>query len=158
MKLETLKRTRQKPEPGDVFVYRVRGMDFGFGRVIRTDARMEPWRDLLVIYIYNVFAPDVEPIPVLKRDKLLVPPLLLFRQSLWTKGYFQTVQRKPLETQDVLKVHCFRDEVNRCYVDEYERRLKRRTSPCALHAVGNEYAVEADVCHALGLERDEFKP
>jgi len=155
MKLDVLKRSRQRPESGDIFAYRVRGLDFGFGRVIRTDARMGSTDDLLVIYIYDAFSPEIEKIPELSKEKLLVPPLLLFRMWLWTKGYFQTVRREVLKPQDVLKVHCFRDQVRSCYVDEYERKLKRRTSPFGLYAVGNEYAVEADVCFALGMEPDD---
>lgn len=154
MKLEVLKRSRKPPQPGDIFVYRVKGFDYGFGRVIRTNARMKPCRGLLVLYFYDAFAKDKDAVPKLDKRKLLFPPTLLFPQCLWTKGLLETVRREKLQPKDVLRVHCFWSEVHSQYVDEYGRKLRRKSRPCGWSAIGNEYAVEVDVCKALGTKHD----
>ncbi len=156
MNMEVLKRTRKRPDPGDIFVYRIKGMDYGFGRVIRTDARMRPCTNLILIYIYDAFSPRSEEIPKLRKGRLLLPPKLLLDHGPWGRGHFMTIRKVPLRKADVLKTHCFRDDtyIRERYVDEYEQELSRRSNPCSLHAASSYVTMDAAISYALGIEPD----
>ncbi len=154
MNMEALERTRKRPDPGDIFVYRIKGMDYGFGRVIRTDARMDSCRDLILIYIYDAFAPNPEEIPRLRKGRLLLPPELLLDHGPWGRGHFMTVRKTPLRKIDVLKTHCFYSGVHDCYMDEYERRLPRKSYPCGIRAGISYVGLDAAISYALGIEPD----
>ena len=56
MNIEFLKRSRTIAV-GDLFVYRIKGHPFGYGRVIRVDARIGGFEDVIMIYIYDAFSP-----------------------------------------------------------------------------------------------------
>ena len=156
MNMQVLKRARKPPQVGDIFAYRMPGFDYGFGRVIRTDAHTEAWHNLLLIYLYRAFSPDKACIPVLDKRKLLMPPELLINRVLWTGGYFETVAHRPLDPEDVLAVHCFEDPstIRKRYCDEYNRTLRKRTKPCGFFGVGSEYTTDVAISMALGLEPD----
>lgn len=157
MNMQVLKRSRKPPQVGDIFVYRMPGFDYGFGRVIRTDVRMGPWERLLLLYFYRVFSPDKRCIPALDKRRLLMPPALLLNRALWTGGYFETVARRSLEKGDLFSVHCFEDgtSLDKRYCDEYERTLRKRTEPfCGFFAVGSEYTTDVAISEALGIEPD----
>ena len=154
MGMLVLKKKRKRPGRGDIFVYKYEGVDYGFGRVIRTDVSMDPLSDLLLIYIYDAFSSDKEKIPELRKDRLLVPPALLIDNGPWGKGIFLTVKAQPLHQRDVLRCHCFRDEVFDCYVDEDGCRLARRRKPCGIYAAQSYVTIQAKISNALGLGSD----
>lgn len=154
MNLQVLKRSRKDPVPGDIFAYKLLDFDYGFGRVIRTDASMSPWEGLLLIYIYDAFSESLDDIPELDRRELILPPKLLLDKGPWTRGLFQTIEHRPLRKKDVLRTHCFRDDVFEQYVNEYGQPLKRKSNPCGIHAVGSHYTIDAQISIALGADPD----
>lgn len=157
MRLEVIKRSRRKPREGDIFGWKLRGWDYGFGRVIRTEIWRERFNEpgIHLVYLYKSFAPDLYRIPVLRRDLLLTPPRIV-STNLWEQGYFYTVCNQPLSSEDVLDQHCFRNQASlrHPYCDETGKPVRKPTGPCPLFALGGEYAIEADTCRALGIEPD----
>ena len=151
MNMQVLKRSRREPEEGDLFVYKIRGLPYGFGRVIRKGTKIGGFTDVILLYFYDAFSEKKDKVPKLDRRKLLVPPLGTNRRP-WTMGYFQTVRSEPLKDSDTLPVHCFRCEVREAYLDEYGRRLPRKRSPCGLYALGSFRTIDAKISMALGIE------
>jgi hypothetical protein len=153
MNMQILKPSRKRLQPGDVFAYRIKGHDFGYGRVIRTDCLFAGGRDTILIYIYNAFSPVKERIPELSKARLLLTPQLTNRLA-WSRGYFETIESRPLGPEDVLKVHCFYTDiyVRRRYLDEDERRLRRRSEPCGSYGLSSFMGLDIKISMALGIE------
>lgn len=84
--LLVLKPSRKRLVPGDIFALKPEGHPVYFGRVISTDARVGPFPGIL-IYIHNASSNVADDVPELRRESLLVPPLITNRLP-WTKGYF----------------------------------------------------------------------
>lgn len=159
--LEVLKRSRQQPSAGDIFVLKPKDRDFYFGRVINPQVEILPmfpskshkpnpdWMGALV-YIYDVHAPDKLPIPEMKHDRLLLPPLIL-DWVCWSNGYVQTVASVPLTSQDVLPRHCFYDVVEEQYLNEFGRRVAKRTEPCGIHGLTPFRGLDDEVSRAIGI-------
>lgn len=88
MNMQILKPSRRPLKAGDIFVYRIKGHDFGFGRVISTDTNIGGGGGTIVIYIYDAFSKHKKEIPKLDKRKLLLPPLGINRLP-WSRGYFR---------------------------------------------------------------------
>jgi len=157
--LQVLKRSTQKPVAGDVFVLAPRDRGFYFGRVINADVEVLPeiqlpnrkpnpdWTGALV-YVYNAHAPEKLPVPELRRDRLLLPPLVL-DWVCWTKGYVQTVAHMPLKEQDVLARHCF-DDLDGGFIDEFRQKV-RRTEPCGVYGLTPFRGFDDEISRAIGM-------
>ena len=123
---------------------------YRFGRVVRTDAKLLPIRDCILIYIYSVGTSSKLPVPLLSKDALLVPPILTSRAP-WLMGYFETLENEPLTADDVLAVHCFYSPIHKCYFDENDERLGTRHEPCGDHGLDSCGTIDDAVSGALGL-------
>lgn len=151
MNLQMLRRSRKRPKPGDVFVYKLRDHSFGFGRVVRTDILAGGFPGAMLLYIYDAFSDTKESIPKLDKKQLLLPPFGINRTP-WTMGYFETVEHRPLTQQDVLNKHCFWDDVNECYLNEFGEKLLRRYEPCSLDGLHSFRTIDVKISRALGEE------
>ena len=146
-----LKRSRRLPEAGDIFVYRIKGHPFGYGRVIRTGTRIGDFTDVVLLYIYRSFSMDKLKVPGISKRRLLIPPLGTNRRP-WTMGYFETIACRPLDTQDVLPVHCFRDDAYDRYVNENGIPLKKKSDPCGVYGLDSFRTIDARISYALGIK------
>jgi hypothetical protein len=149
MNMVVLTPTRKKPRPGDVFVFHVASIGFGFGRVIRTDARIGPMVGCILIYIYKPFSPLKFPLPEMRKEDLLVAPMMTNNQP-WLRGYFETVATVPLGSDDVLVPHCFRD-IRGLYFDESGNRLSAPVPLCGEHGLHSFRTIDDVVSTALGI-------
>jgi Immunity protein 26 len=121
---------------------------FLFGRVIRTDA-LGPMHALL-IYVYRDRALEKDPPDSLSPSRLLIPPTFTNRRG-WTHGVFETVERRPLEPDDVLPQHCFFADGR--YYDEDCRPLETRSEPCGVGGLGSYEMLDDQISNALGIPR-----
>jgi len=151
MNMQVLKPSRKYPQPGDIFTYRLKGRDFGYGRVVRTDCLFGGERDVILIYIYNVMSAAKLEIPELSRDGLLIPPKLINRLPWW-HGYFETLCNRPLGPSDVLRIHCFSEGKRGPYVEEDRQRLGRRSEPCGWYGLSSFRTIDSAISRALGVE------
>jgi hypothetical protein len=151
MNLRVLKKSRRKPLPGDIFVVGVPGGKYAFGRVIRVDATIGPLVNCILIYIYKGLYSRKTPPPELTPRALLVPPLLTNRQG-WLRGYFETVEHRPLAADQVLPTHCFASYVSRdTYYDEYGNRLSEPIEPLGEHELQSYRTIDDQISAALGI-------
>lgn len=164
MNLTVLRKARSPLRPGDVFAYRIRGHEFGFGRVIRTDCVIVAREysgesflgygpavsDLILVYIYNSFSKvKCGPLALNPRD-LLIPPQLINRLP-WSHGYFETIEHRSLMQADVIP-HSFYNSVEEKYVDEVGRPTKKKSARRNVLGFGSFRTIDAQISRALGIE------
>jgi hypothetical protein len=114
--LRVLQPSRKKLRAGDVFAMQMPDDLYLFGRVIGTDAVIGPMTGIILIYIFRTRS-EVKAPPRredLRPDNLLVPPILINRLP-WSRGYFETIDHRPLEQEDLLKQNCFLSSVRGQY-------------------------------------------
>lgn len=144
--LEMLKRSRKKPQVGDVFAMLPPDGKYLFGRVIRTDA-MGPMKALL-IYIYAYRSEEKKPPQELTPRSLLIPPACTNALG-WTHGRFETIENRPLETGDVLERHCFYADDR--YYDEDWQVIPERTEPCGFGGLVSYRFLDDEISDALEI-------
>lgn len=149
-----LKPSRPSLAAGDVFAMQTPDQDFLFGRVVIADAPRDkaPMPAANLLYIYRWRAKTMVPdLAQLTPDRLLIPPVWTNRQA-WLKGYFQTVEHRPLDAGDRLRRHCFETLRRRPrHVDEQGRPLMFRRDPCGVWALAGYARIDHDISAALGI-------
>lgn len=149
--LKILQPSRRRLRPGDLFVLQPDDR-FCYGRVIRTDAFAGPsMSDANLIYLYRPRA-ETSTAPersALSPHDLLVPPAMINRLP-WSRGYFQTIAHWPLEEDEVLEQHCFRDGRGR-HLDEFRTVLPGPVEPVGTYGLHSFRSIDDLVSRALGL-------
>lgn len=151
--LKVLKRSRTRPQAGDVFAMQLPDNRYLFGRVIGADIPREraPMPGANLIYVYDVVTDCKEPASPLLPDNLLLPPVFTNRLP-WTKGYFETVEHRTLHPQDLLPRHCFQGLAGELF-DESGRRLDRRSEPCGVWGVASYRRLDDLISDAVNIPR-----
>lgn len=156
--LRILKKSRKKPERGDIFVMQLPDNTYLFGRVIlagmpRNSAPM-PGANLIYIYSHRSPTQKIDERELLPA-RLLVPPA--WTNDLgWIRGYFQTIENQPLGDFDVLRQHCFRRVglwPEPKFVDECGKELNHSSEPCGEWALVSYRWIDDRVSDALGIPR-----
>ncbi len=150
MNMERMKKSRRMPEVGDIFVYRIKDHPYGFGRVIRDDARIGGFGEVFLLYLYDAFSETKTRLPLLDKKRLLLPPVGATRTP-WSTGYVETIKREPLKACEILPSHCFWSFANECYCDEYGKTLRRKHSPCGSFLLGSHFTLDVSISMALGV-------
>lgn len=152
--LIVLRPSRKAPREGDVFTLSPHPGVFLFGRVVSTDAIAgSALTGLNLIYIYDTQRSTLDPPrdDQLSPSRLLVPPLMTNRLP-WSRGYFETLDRRELKPEDRLDAHCFRDSRGRWF-DESGRELSRPIEPVGQRGVHSFRTIDDVVSDALGIPR-----
>lgn len=108
---------------------------------------------LNLVYIYDVrrATADVPTDDELSPLSLLAPPAMTNRLP-WSRGYFETLERRELEPSDELDIHCFRDSRGRWF-DENGRELPGPIEPVGQRGVHSFRTIDDLVSDALGIAR-----
>ena len=154
MNLRVLKKSRRKPEVGDIFALQARAGEYLFGRVVSVDARIGGFDNVVLVYVYNARSTTKASVPMLDKRNLLVPPIGTNRQP-WLRGYFETIATQPLRAKDVLAKHCFGPSFAGKYYDEQGRELQARTEPCGEYGVESYRTIDDAISDAVGIPRAE---
>jgi hypothetical protein len=152
--MQRQRRSTAPPQAGDIFAIKPLDLPFLFGRVIRTDSMIGGFSNVILIYIYKMRSHDKYAIPQLNRSDLLVAPIGT-NQRPWSEGFFETVQRKPLDQSDVLSQHCFFDAMRTkppFYLDEMGAPLLHEFEPCGTFGLTGYYYIDVLISEALGIE------
>jgi len=149
--LEILNKSRKRLRPGDIFVIKPKKHDYYFGRVVSVTAEcgFGPPKAIL-IYIYNVTSNDKSKIPELRKENLLIPPIMLNRLG-WSRGYFENVAYKELSTTDIFAVHCFRRPSRKTFMDEKGNELDGPCEPVGWYGLSSHRVVDDRVSEVLGI-------
>lgn len=152
--LQTLRPSRKKVRPGDIFAMLLPDGLYLFGRVIRDDAKWARGEDVnpaLLIYVYRFRSQkkDTPPALELKSDRLLISPVMINRLP-WSRGYFETIDNLQLGDEDILPVHCFLS-ANGKYYDEYSNLLPGPVEPVGDYGLASYRVVDDEVSDRLGI-------
>ncbi len=145
--------SRKMPKAGDVFRMHLINGKYLFGRVISTEACHGDVPKLLLLYVYNYLSDDGHAPELLRKEDMLLPPKITNRQG-WLKGYFETVQQRSLEAEEIFERHCFESKMfngSSRYFDEYDNPLSQRLEPCGSRSVAGYSSMDNDIARALGI-------
>jgi hypothetical protein len=156
MNLSVLKKSRQRPEPGDIFVMAPSDGKYLYGRVISTDANPLGVGHAVLIYIYSARSTEKSYVPDLFRERLLVPPIMT-NTLPWTKGYFELVEHRPLTPMDRLPKHSFvREWTNpKQYFDEQGNALPGPIEPVGQWGLHSYQTIDEQIAAALGVPSED---
>lgn len=150
--LVILEPSRKAVREGDVFTYLMPDERYRFGRVISTRARIGPMEGCHLLYFYDATTPTGEPpLEHLRPGRLLVPPLMTNRLP-WTRGYFRTVWRGPLDPDLMLPRHCFWSANRKKYYDEFSNELPGPVEPVGQWGLDSFLTIDDGLSRALGIE------
>lgn len=151
MGFKVLKKSRQRLEPGDIFVFQMSELSdqYFWGRVIATDTTLGNMSGVIEIYLYRTTSGTKLVVPELRVQDLLLPPIGTNTLG-WSRGYFEVVASRPLDPADKLSQPCFRDSRG-WYFDEYGKRLSGPTEPVGVYGLAGIAGIEEQVQVALGL-------
>jgi len=154
-----LKATRKQIQAGDIFVCSIDEGKYIWGRVIR-DKDVAAFstamtKGVYLVYLYNIVTENIDKVPELKKDNLLIPPVAVTKHE-WTSGYFQLVGSKELHSEDILDQHCFHvfakmggKVIADYYKDEFGNKLNKRYEPCGRGGLINLNGLYEDVSVAF---------
>lgn len=143
--------SRKRVVAGDIFTMRLVSGGCVFGRVISTGAVHGGVPGLILIYVYSGIAETAQAPCQFDKNRLLFPPLVTNRQG-WLKGYFQTVEHRPLVSEDRFPVHCFQRRSfhgAKSYFDEFDQPLPARLEPCGEYVVAGYSSIDRRIAKAL---------
>ncbi len=126
---------------------------FLFGRVIRTDAvwtLAEGAGRANLLYIYADVQSEPPPPRDLSPDRLLLPPVLTNRLG-WSRGYFETVEHRPLTKKDLLSRHCFRRPSTGVVYDDDGNEVADACMPIGDFALHSYSSMDDAISRALSL-------
>lgn len=151
--LLVLSPSRKRRKPGEIFVLSVKEGQYYWGRVIALNTHIG-WHGTFLAYIYNTKTRWKNPIPLLDKTNLLIPPFGT-DNLVWSRGYFETVEYRLLTDDDVLQQHCFVSHGIRGYpdnfFDENGNPMDHRIEPCGTYGLATHYGIDKEVSNALGI-------
>lgn len=155
LNLRVLKPSRKPLRPGDIFVMQILDGRYLFGRVIFGDLPrgQAPMPKANLVYIYRELGdrPAAEAVHLNPND-LLIPPVYTNRLG-WSRGYFQTVENRPIDpSRDLLTQHCFRDFTGK-YRDETGRIITGAVEPCGDWGLSSYRWIDDHISDDLGIPR-----
>lgn len=101
------------PKEGDVFYFQLSDGRFGYGMVALGKIDVGPFKNAIVIYIYDNFILSLDESIVLNKESLLLPPIIT-DASCWRNGYFVT-----FKSMDIYPEHYFKNPIRNKVYDHH---------------------------------------
>lgn len=153
--LRILTPSRKKQRPGDVFAMQMPDELYLFGRVISNEAIPGiGMSGAILIYVFRSRS-EVKVPPdraELRPANLLVSPMMTNRLP-WSRGYFETIERWPLEASETLGIHCFLHPYTGEYFDEKGNELPGPVEPVGDYGLHSYRTIDDEISDALGFPR-----
>ncbi|TCN60759.1 hypothetical protein D0809_02535 [Flavobacterium circumlabens] len=109
------KKHKEWPKEGDVFYFSLSDGRFGYGMVSLGKIDVGPFKNAILIYIYNNFTPLLDENTSLNKHNLLLPPIIT-DTSCWKKGYFAKIRNLEKNEMDTYPHHYFKNPIrNKIY-------------------------------------------
>lgn len=153
--LIAMKKSRKKPQKGDIFVVQPFQNIFYYGKVIETDIRSKDSfvNGMFLILVYDKMSKSKDsPIPSdLDRCDLLIAPTIVNRLG-WSRGYFETICNLPLTDQERKMSFGFWSFQRQCFVNVEGTKLESRPRYYTDYGLGN-YLVVGEKIQAVLRKR-----
>ena len=151
--LISMKKSRKKPQEGDVFVLQPMEGVFYFGKVIQTNLKsLDSFiNGMTLIYVYRFFSNAKEMPYALENEELLIPPIVVNHQP-WAKGYFEMIGNVGVSEKERNVDFAFWDVLRRKYVDITTAQpivLKKEPKYQSIFGLGSYGVVGKEVHKAL---------
>lgn len=140
-----LQASRKLPQVGDVFTFLLCDRMYTFGQVLDAGITLSEFRDLALVVVFELRSKKKEIPPDLTKSKRVVSPMLM-QKVAWSRGYFETIGREPVEGG----AYCFQA----AWGDYFDRMGKKLAKPIGTVLdmdVGNYRVIEDEVCNWLGI-------
>lgn len=111
-------RQKKWPKQGDFFYFQLNDGRLGYGMVSLGKIDVGPFKNAIVIYIYNYFTSSLQEDAVLAKDNLLLPPIIT-DNSCWKNGYFVTFKTIDACEVDAFPEHYFKNPVRNKIYDQH---------------------------------------
>ena len=112
------KKQKKWPETGDVFYFQLSDGRFGYGMVVLGKIDVGPFKNAIVIYIYDNFTLSLGGNVVLNKERLLLPPIIT-DASCWRYGYFVTLKNIDPNGMDIYPEHYFKNPIRNKVYDHH---------------------------------------
>lgn len=114
------------PKEGDVFYFQLSDDRFGYGMVALGNIDVGPFKNAIVIYIYDNFMPSLDESIVLNKENLLLPPIIT-DASCWKNGYFVTFKNLDPNSRDIYPEHYFKNPIMDIVFDSHGTEVNMLT-------------------------------
>lgn len=130
--LPTAGAKRRNPRAGDAFVYHPGNANFFWGRLLKTPFSIFGTKGHLIL-LYDVGTTDSDQVPwdAMASAELLVPPIVI-NGTPWSKGYFRSVEGRPLGPEDARHPIFFVNQSRECVDSDGDPIAASPLSPDAM--------------------------
>ncbi|CNF23156.1 Uncharacterised protein [Yersinia nurmii] len=98
------------PGKGDVFYFKISGKKYYFGQVFSDKMSIGPFKNTLIVCVFNTSSDNVLTDPFLSGNSLLIPPVIT-DNSCWKNGVFHTISTQVVD-ESLLKRFLFVNPLN----------------------------------------------
>ncbi len=127
------------------------GLIIFFGRTIATEAKIGEF-EAIIIYLYNIQSKEKKIIPKLDKNKLLLPPIATNYQA-WINGYFEVIENRELNQDEVYTPICLFNKYKNIYLNEKGEILDKKYEPVGLFALSGIEGIDLKISHKLGITK-----
>jgi hypothetical protein len=146
-----IKRSRKKPNVGDVFVIQPRDSVYFYGKVIKTDIDFQGFSvNASTILVYKEATNELKLPDSLNANELLIPPSIVNSRG-WTMGYFYTLGNIELTEEEINLDYGFKDSRRETgwYRTEEGELLDQKPLIIGTYGLGSYGAIAYEVTKAL---------
>jgi len=129
---------KKKLKAGDVFYYKTTEDIYFYGMVALEKIDVGPFKNCILIYLYNQCTSILDKNVSLKKEELLLPPIIT-DNSCWKNGYFQTFKLLNA-VEDVFCDHFFKNPLNNKIYNSKGIVTKEASNTCPI----GEWALNFD--------------
>ncbi|EBG5617098.1 hypothetical protein FI206_22980 [Salmonella enterica subsp. enterica] len=104
------KTQRTWPKKGDVFYFKTNDFKYYFGKVFSNKMSIGPFKNALILCVFDVQYDEIPEKIVLDSSSLLLPPIIA-DNSCWKKGFFHTIHTEEIN-ETMLSKFLFANPIN----------------------------------------------
>ncbi|ENX5421846.1 TPA: hypothetical protein SLE51_003661 [Proteus mirabilis] len=106
------------PKEGDVFYFQLSDGRLGYGMVALGKIDVGPFKNAIVIYIYDNFILSLDEDIILNKENLLLPTIIT-DASCWKNGFFVTFKNIDSNSMDIYPEHYFKNPIRNKVYDHH---------------------------------------
>lgn len=148
--LITMKKSRTRPNTGDVFVIQPHPGVFYYGKVILSNVVSKDSfvNGMYLIYLYDYMTNEIDIPHSFDECELLISPMVVNKQP-WIKGYVETVGNKTITSREENMDYGFFDVIKQVYVDINGDIIEKEPSNHSMFGLGSYASLAKEVYKAI---------
>lgn len=147
--------SKKKVNEGDIFTWTFDNKNYYFGRVIKMGINAGGFPNSILLYFYKTSVTNYNNIPELKKENLLISPVLTNKKG-WFRGFFLTIKNEKFKEGDYFIPHCFKDHALGGYKDENGNKTEYKDGiVCGEFGLASIKYIDNLICDAFGISNAE---